>query len=539
MLHLFPSDISQIALPDKFTNPFNYTPHPLSLLAVRELVEYIERKKEWSKELLRGKMFGVLVIETLDGEVGYLTAFSGNLDAKNNHPYFVPPIYDMLQPDGLFKIEEQTISNINTQIKELESAPTYTQLQEQISAARLNSKQQIEEAKKILKEAKQTRERTRQEFVSPEVLVQMVKDSQFQKAELKRLERSLKCEIEEMEESLATLTNKIDILKQERKQRSADLQKELFNSFQILNGYGQSIGLHTLFEQILQKQPPAGAGECAAPKLLQHAFLMGLKPIAMAEFWWGNSPSSEIRHHGEFYPSCRSKCEPILKYMLRGVNIEEQPQLSSSHLLREIEILHEDQWLVVVNKPSGLLSVPGKSDEPSIYSYARDRYPDATGAMIVHRLDMATSGIILIAKSSEVHKHLQSQFKNRTIKKRYIALLDGEITNPSGVIDLPLCLDPEDRPHQIVNYEYGKQAITRYEVMEYTDGRTRIALHPLTGRTHQLRVHMAHPRGLATPIVGDELYGRKSDRLHLHAEQLEFQHPITKRYIIIENSAPF
>ena len=539
MLHLFPIGRPQIALPSKFTNPFNYTPHPLSLIAVRELVAHIEATKEWTQELQQGKMFGVLVVETTEGEIGYLAAFSGNLGGKNNHQHFVPPIYDMLQPNGLFKVEEQAISDINTKIKQLESSHQYTETQEHITATRLNSKRQIEQAKRLLKEAKQAREVARQEQLSPEDLAQMVRESQFQKAELKRLEQTLKGEISELEELLTTLTKGIETLKKERKQRSAQLQKVLFDSFQILNGHSQSIGLHTLFEQTLQKQPPAGAGECAAPKLLQYAFMMGLKPIAMAEFWWGNSPTSEIRHHGEFYPSCRSKCEPILKYMLQGLDVESQPQLSTSHLLQEIEILHEDEWLVVVNKPSGLLSVPGKSDEPSIYSYAKDRYPNATGAMIVHRLDMSTSGILLLAKSSEVHKHLQAQFKNRTIKKRYTALLDGKIDTPTGVIDLPLCLDPEDRPHQIVNYQHGKQAITRYEVVRCDDGRTRIALYPLTGRTHQLRVHMAHPRGLATPIVGDELYGRKSDRLHLHAELLEFQHPITKESITIKNSAPF
>ena len=317
------------------------------------------------------------------------------------------------------------------------------------------------------------------------------------------------------------------------------MQQQLFEQFRIVNGKGEIRDLCDIFKDTAQKVPPAGTGECAAPKLLQYAYLHQLKPVAMAEFWWGNSPKMEIRHHGYFYPACKGKCEPILKHMLQGLNVEDNPLLTDLHRHTELEILFEDDWLLAINKPAGMLSVPGKTDADSVYQRLKTQYPDATGPMIVHRLDMATSGILLIAKTKEVHQNLQAQFKNRTVKKRYTALLDGVITADKGIIDLPLCLDPSDRPRQIVNEKYGKPAMTRYQVLSRSNNQTRIAFYPLTGRTHQLRVHASHPQGLNAPIIGDELYGKGAERLYLHAEFLEFRHPVSGEIIRIEKEADF
>lgn len=262
----------------------------------------------------------------------------------------------------------------------------------------------------------------------------------------------------------------------------------------------------------------------------------------MAEFWWGDSPKNEIRHHGYYYPSCKGKCEPILQHMLQGLEVDENPLLDNVHKDTELETVFEDEWLVVVNKPAGMLSVPGKAEDmDSVYHRLKKKYPDATGPMIVHRLDMATSGLLLVAKTKEVHQHLQAQFENRSIKKRYIALLDGVIaeTEKTGRISLPLCLNPLDRPRQMVNEEYGKEAVTEYQIITNSRNCTRIAFYPLTGRTHQLRVHAAHPKGLNCPILGDELYGKKADRLYLHAEYIEFRHPVYGDIVCIHKEPEF
>ena len=312
----------------------------------------------------------------------------------------------------------------------------------------------------------------------------------------------------------------------------------------MLNARGEIKDLCTIFEQTVHKTPPAGAGECALPKLLQYAYLHQLKPLAMAEFWWGNSPKTEVRHHGYYYPSCKGKCEPILQHMLQGLKVDKNPLSANAHKKEELEIVFEDEWLVVVNKPSGMLSVPGKEEEAdSVYHRVKARYPEATGPMIVHRLDMATSGLLLVAKTKEVHQHLQEQFMNRSIKKRYVALLDRSEQNglaeETGTINLPLCLNPLDRPRQMVSEEYGKPAVTEYRILNYSDKYIRIAFYPLTGRTHQLRVHAAHHQGLNCPILGDELYGKKADRLYLHAEYLEFRHPVYGDIICIQKEAEF
>lgn len=539
MFHSFQTSIAGIELPRLFTYPFHYTPHPLCVMAAGEVQAYINKQTRWKEELDKGKMFGVLIVRTSNGQTGYLAAFSGNLCGSNSHSFFVPPVYDLLKPDGFFKIEEEQISAINHQIGQLQNCDRYLELQQKMERETASSQQALSEARKVLKAAKEKREQRRLHRPNENEQAAMIRESQYQKAEFKRLERYWKEQISEIKTELESFSSQIEALKAERRNRSAALQQKLFQQFNFLNAKGETKNLCAIFEETVQKTPPAGAGECAAPKLLQYAYLSGLSPIAMAEFWWGESPKTEIRHHGYYYPSCRGKCEPILRHMLQGLNVEPAPSERYSLSQNMPEILFEDQWLLVLHKPERVLSVPGKSEEQSIYSLLRARYPEATGPLVVHRLDMATSGLLLAAKTQEVHRHLQAQFENRSIKKRYIALLDGILPEEEGVIDLPICPDYLDRPRQMVNEELGKTAITRYQVMDRRNGQTRIAFFPLTGRTHQLRVHAAHPLGLNCPIVGDELYGRKAERLYLHAEYLEFIHPVSGQRMVIEKKAEF
>lgn len=540
MIHFFQESADDIPLPEKFTYPFHYTPHPLCVRAAMEVQQYLSAQSQWEEELKQGKMFGVLIVRTQTGDTAYLAAFSGILAGSNVHPFFVPPVYDLLQPQGFFKVEEENISAINTRIEELQNDADYMDLLRQIKEKTLQSRQELTAAKAALKAAKEAREKRRRTGEPDEAeLAAMIRESQWGKAELKRLERSWKEQIAPLQTEANAFARQIEELKAERKTRSAALQRKLFEQFRMLNARGEVKDLCTLFEQTVQKVPPAGAGECAAPKLLQYAYLNHLKPIAMAEFWWGNSPKAEIRHHGYYYPACKGKCEPILAHMLQGLEVDENPLLKETHHETPLETMYEDDYLLVVNKPAGMLSVPGKGEVDSVYNRIKTRYPQATGPLVVHRLDMATSGLLLIAKTKETHQNLQAQFKNRCVKKRYIALLDGRTDSEEGIIELPLRLDPLNRPRQVADREHGKPAITRYRVLKYTENKTLVAFYPLTGRTHQLRVHAAHLEGLHCPIVGDELYGRKAERLCLHAESLEFTHPVTGEIVVVEKKIDF
>ena len=573
MLHRFTTSITDIPLPERFTYPFCYTPHPLCILAAKEVQSYLTRQTTWKDELRQGKMFGVLIVQTEHGEIGYLAAFSGILAGKNLHPFFVPPVYDLLQPQGFFKIEEENISSINRNIRQLENDKAYAALSAELARTIQSAENILATAKAQLKEAKTAREQCRKEKeLNAQEEAELIRESQFQKAEYKRLERSWKARITTLQTQTEDWERRISALKSERKTRSAALQQKLFEQFGMLNYRGEVKNLCEIFGQTVHKTPPAGAGECALPKLLQYAYLHQLKPLAMAEFWWGDSPKNEIRHHGYYYPSCKGKCEPILQHMLQGLEVDENPLLNPVHEEEELEIVFEDEWLLVVNKPAGMLSVPGKAeDRDSVYHRLKKKYPEATGPIIVHRLDMATSGLLLVAKTKEVHQDLQAQFANRSIKKRYVAVLDGAIikteketkpiaekaillaketvstkktakaerTGSTGRIELPLCPNPLDRPCQSVDEEHGKEAITEYQIITNSEKHTRIAFCPLTGRTHQLRVHAAHPKGLNCPILGDELYGKKADRLYLHAEYIEFRHPIYGDIICIQKEPDF
>lgn len=542
MIHFFKQNIEGISLPEKFTFPFHYTPHPLTRIAAGEVRSYLSTRLDWQDEIGKGKMFGVLIVRTSDGGIGYLAAFSGNLSGSNMHDFFVPPVYDLLNPDGYFRKEESEISALNRRISEISRSDSYLMAKKEQEEIKIQASSSLASAKEKLKRSKKERDEKRANGnLSPEELDALVRESQFQKAEYKRLENSWKERLNEVEQKVKGFDTEILQLKQERKTRSAALQLWLFRQFDMLNAKGEHKDLCEIFKDTPQGLPPAGAGECALPKLLQYAYLYGLQPLAMGEFWCGMSPKDEIRHDGYFYPSCKGKCEPILKHMLVGLDVEPNPLAEDLFKDTPLKILYEDEWIVAVEKPSGMLSVPGKNDLDSVQQRLRLMYPDATGPLVVHRLDMATSGILLAAKDKDVHARLQSQFETRSISKEYIAILDGVPSQEFGIIDLPICLNPLDRPRQMVDFENGKPAITEYKVECIKDGRAKVVFKPHTGRTHQLRVHSAHVSGLGCPISGDELYGNpeSASRLCLHASRLVFRHPVSDKEIEIVSPSPF
>lgn len=433
-MHTLHTDLPK---PERFTYPFFYEPHPLCLLAAEEVKQEIRRINP--KE---GKMFGVLVVETAQQQLGFLAAYSGLLEGHNDWGYFVPPIFDAQQPNGYFKTREREI-----------------------------------------------------------------------------------------------------MASEEHKQMSQELQTWLFHQYQLLNARGETKDLVDVWqdyhcsERIRRKfpLPPGGTGDCCAPKLLQYAYKEGLKPICMAEFWWGESPKNLIRHHEQFYPACRGKCKPVLTWMMQGLDVDPSPEeTNTSHL--GAEIVYEDEAVVVVNKPSGMLSMPGRQETYSVATWAEERWP---GSMVAHRLDMSTSGIILVAKTEEAYHALQEQFTERVIKKKYFAIVEGIPKDEHGIVNLPLSSDPLNRPCQIVDHEHGKQAITEYRILATRQDHTLLALWPHTGRTHQLRMHCAHHEGLGCPILGDELYGRKADRLYLQAQAITFVHPVTNKRMHFELPYPF
>lgn len=553
--HLFKHDVSGWEKPDRFTFPFCYDPHPLSLRAAEELQQYLTEQQDFEHNFGLtanqsgspiGKMFGVLVVESKQGTLGYLAACSGKLAGTNIHRHLVPPLFDMLDPEGFFLRQEAVINNLNREIEALEALPDISRLQEKLLSAQQQSTDALSTMRMLHKENKRQRKEIRaiQKSILPDdayasLEQDLIRQSYRDQHDYDVLKRNTKARITDIEQQLEVIRRQIIDRKEYRKELSAQLQQQLFDQYVFLNAKGQSKPLLTIFEDALHMLPPAGAGECAAPKLLQHAYENELKPICMAEFWWGASPSSEIRKHRYFYPACKSKCEPILAHMLEGLHVDSNPLLENPANDKSLTILFEDEDIIVVNKPEEFLSVPGIHIRDSVQTRILQRHPDISGPLIIHRLDMSTSGILVLAKNKEAHQFIQDQFIRHTVKKRYTALLDGIIHTTEGVIDFPLRVDLEDRPRQMLCYEHGKRARTQYRVVAVEGDKTRIHYFPLTGRTHQLRVHSAHQKGLNTPICGDDLYGKRADRLYLHAGYIQFVHPGTKKTVSFEVADPF
>ncbi|HAT61586.1 MAG TPA: RNA pseudouridine synthase [Prevotella sp.] len=517
--------------PEKFNNPFYYEPHPLCLLASKELQELIPHLPLDDE----GKMFGILV-GNYQGQLGYLAAYSGQIapirEMRKNTKiketensilnFFVPAVFDYLQPEGYFKIHENEISRINKDIHNLSTASCLLELKDRYTSLQAESALFIKEKTIAAQKAKIRRDIYRQKGeITPEEQEAMIKESQFLKAEVHRAKIKYTKPLTELQQQINTKLKEITKLKKERKEKSDMLQHWLFSQFKMANAKGKYKNLLAIFKDTAAIIPPSGSGECCEPKLLQYALTHNIQPLCIAMFWWGKSPKTDIRHHLHYYPACNGKCKPILQWMLQGIDVEKNPLEINEH--QTLQVIYDDPHLAVINKPEGMLSVPGKNHRESVLSITQQKYPNIEGPIIVHRLDMATSGLLVIAKDTDTYINLQKQFANHTVRKRYVALLEHDIEPGCGTISLPLIPDIMDRPRQNVDWEKGKKAITQYK----TIGKRRILLYPQTGRTHQLRVHCAHPEGLNNPILGDMLYGERADRLYLHAEYLEFTHPIT------------
>ena len=474
-------------------SPYLYHPQPSSLRAADAVLTHISSHSEWSRLFSQGKMLGVLIVaikpslptpnsslHLINNTCAYICAYSGMINGlEDPDHYFVPPVYDLQNPDDFYLQKDAEITAINHEINTLEK--------------------QVENAKTGIS-------------------------------------------------SVHALNDRIKTLKQQRKALSISLQQEIFEHFSFCNKDRKYKNIIQIFTEAKRGLPPGGSGECAAPRLLQYAYQHNLQPLELAEFWYGASPKSVLRVHGQFYPSCIEKCSPILRYMTEGMDAGQALAADSPLPINELNILYEDEYIVAVDKPAGALSVPGKVSGNDIETKLHERYPDVKGPMLVHRLDQATSGILLAAKSAQIHKILQQDFETRAIHKEYLAVLSDREKSRCGIIDLPICSNPDDRPRQIVDFLFGKKAVTGYvslgEMAYFSESRdsmlpqdcTLIRFTPLTGRTHQLRLHAASPFGLGNAIVGDTIYGGTPyRRLMLHAYLLHFTHPVTGERICLKS----
>ncbi|WP_405597527.1 MULTISPECIES: pseudouridine synthase [unclassified Pseudoalteromonas] len=542
---LFSENIDKFTLPEKFTFPFYYEPQPLAVAATEQLQQQLEALTHL-KAKNAGKMFGVLVVQNTEQQLGFLSAYSGQIEGDKGNISFVPPISSMQLHDDCYLAQSEIINDINAQIEQLENSEQLHDVNCKLDDATQSYQQALLAQQAVMQIGRQQRkiQRTEGELELNENDFEQLKNklagqSIVEKKQLQALKLHWQNKVDLLQHALTKITDEIAHLKKRRKTLSKNLQKKLFSQYQFLNANNEVRDLNTIFSILPERIPPAGSGECAAPKLLQYAYKHHLKPIAMAEFWWGAAPKSAIRQHKNYYPSCYSKCQPILGHMLEGLNIEDNPLLINPADGKDLSIIYKDDDLLVVNKPAEFLSVPGVNIEDSVYMRIKTQFPEASGPLIVHRLDMSTSGLLMIALNKRVHKALQKQFIERTIDKRYVALVEGNVPEDSGTIDLPLILDFDDKPRQMVCYKNGKPSLTTWHVLERKNDVTRLQLYPKTGRTHQLRVHCAHRLGLNTPMVGDTHYGQKADRLHLHAEYLAFTHPITQKRLEFEVAADF
>ena len=543
MFHRFKKDISSVSLPTSFNNPFHYSPHTLCVWAADELRLLLQSDPRLAADAATGKMMGVLVVRNVAGEVGYLAGFSGLLCGANRQAGFVPPVLDFLAPDGCFKREEAAITAINHKIAEIERSDEYHSAVEAVAHSECYAHETIAARKQQYAANKKVRDEKRASGTATAAeLEALIHQSRFEKAELKRLARACNEQVESARALLLPFTQRIAALAAERKQRSAALQEWLFTQFNVLNGRGEKASLLQIFATYTGTLPPAGAGECAAPKMLHYAYENNMQPLAMAEFWVGASPTGEVRRNGFFYPSCKSKCYPILSYMLQGIDVEESALERGGDNLSAIKVVYEDDSLIVVDKPHDVLSVPGIVGGSSVQDWLRCTYK-SNDIFVVHRLDMATSGLRVAARSMDVFKAMQGLFASREVEKRYVALLNGVPQQCEGEITLPLMPDYDHRPCQKVSFEEGKPAKTIFKLLRNVQcGSSECALmslQPVTGRTHQLRVHCAHHLGLNVPIVGDALYGATAERLMLHASYVAFRHPVSGRRVEFSSLAPF
>ncbi|ATX82282.1 ribosomal large subunit pseudouridine synthase A [Mariprofundus ferrinatatus] len=546
LISLFPTPPAAGDVPEVMPSPFSSRPHPLARHAALLLQQQLATESCWPggySPQLHGKMFGVLVVRDVDGAIGYLSAFSGMMGGRWQHPGFVPQLFELAGEDSALSFGNRQLAELTEELKKLEASEEHATLVREVALLQQQRDMALSELRQRHIRAREARKSERQALAAlPEAerlakMEALALASQHHKREATNTRAKWDKSVQQLQQPLDAIEQRIREIKDQRSELSRRLHQQFFESYLLNNPLHEEKAITHFFADAT---PPAGAGDCAGPKLLHYAHCHQMQPLAMAEFWWGASPSSGVRHHGQFYPACRGKCRPILPFMLRGLKVEPEPCYGQNIDADEPEIVYEDETLLVINKPAGLMSAPGMEIKDSVYHRLQQRYPDNPELRLVHRLDMATSGLLLVAKNLCINKSLQRQFIQRSVEKRYEALLSRPLSGHSeGMIELPLRVDFDDRPRQLVCFEYGKPATTRWQVIRREGETTRIWFYPHTGRTHQLRVHASHRDGLNAAIVGDELYGEAGERLMLHAQRLSFIHPLSQKRMAFELPAPF
>ncbi|WP_367303419.1 RluA family pseudouridine synthase [Corallococcus exiguus] len=553
--HLEPAPLAD-ELPGAFPSPFDAVgPHALARRAAESLQATLREgfiAPGITSAVLQGpdggKMFGVLVVRRPDGTLGVLRAFSAMLAGRWDVPGFVPPVFDREARARVEPVADATVKSLLARAEAWSTSEELRRLREDDDARQSREATEREAMRLRHDTHRRQRHERRAAIVAMSALTEteraqalhtLDQESRGDKAEKRRWDAAQEEARRQLAPARAKAERRVRALDRLRRIVSRGFMKQFHDTYAITNARGETRLLRSLYGGA---EPPSGAGDCAGAKLLAYAFAHGLQPVALAEFWWGTPPASGGRIQGAFYPACRDKCGPLLPFMLEGLEVS-APRVfvPPPAPTPDLSIVFEDAWLVVIDKPCGLLSVPGRDASllDSVLTRLRARYPDATGPLLAHRLDLDTSGLLVAALDSRTHASLQRQFLHRDVAKRYVALIDGPVHGGSGTITLPLRVDLDDRPRQIVDPIHGKPAVTDWEVLHRAASHTRVAFHPRTGRTHQLRVHAAHPQGLGAPIMGDPLYGHAGLRLHLHAETLSFVHPATGQRVAFTRAAPF
>ncbi|MDX2019505.1 MAG: pseudouridine synthase [Deltaproteobacteria bacterium] len=519
-----------------FTDPFTDPACPDGLL--RAVAADVMRELS-ALSTSEGKMVGLLLVQAPGGRWGYLKAFSGLWEGGWHLPGFVAPAFDEASRNNIEPVGALMVKALLAQEAALRSSPGFVNAHAAWHDQQTSHQQALAQLGEKHKAAKQARAQQRQRLTqsghaTAEALLALEQASRADKAERRALVQAQSAAALPVNVVWQRMARRAAALERQRLALCRKLMRAIADTYVLRNARGEAARLRQLFAP---GDPPSGAGDCAAPKLLAYAYAHGLRPRALAEFWWGPSPPTGGRIAGQFYPSCKGKCGPILGFMLQGLEVHQAPAQTQP---RTPAILFEDEWLIVLDKPASLLSVPGRSPAPSLLTWLQEQRPgNPPGPWLVHRLDQDTSGVVLAAKTFDVYVQLQRQFLHREVQKRYTAWVDGVVVADEGTITLPLRLDVDDRPRQIVDPHHGKFAETRWAVRERQPSRTKLTLWPLTGRTHQLRVHVSHTLGLGAPIEGDRLYGTPGARLMLHAESLAFVHPITRARLTIVSACPF
>lgn len=345
-------------------------------------------------------------------------------------------------------------------------------------------------------------------------------------------------QINELQKSNVPQSNITNLKKQRTQLTDISLQR-VFELYSFTRWDGKKITLPQIISEHSNHLPPTGTGDCCAPKLLSYAFEHNLQPVSMDEVFYGTNSKNKI--NGVSYPPCDERCGYILPYILG------------------LEIVYRDSQIIVVNKQSGLLSVPGRGEDKQdcVVNRVKALFPHCIEQPSVHRLDMETSGLLILAFTQEAHRNLNAQFEAGTVHKKYTALLDGILERApgecapkhgeqSGHLELKFRLDVDNRPYQIYDEENGKLGITDWEKTGsevYTNPATgeqkratRVTFYPRTGRTHQLRLAASSIHGFGLPIIGDSLYGTctQGQRLMLHAFEIEFKHPVSGEKLLIQ-----